>query len=251
MKQSMTYSMACKAALAAFCCACLSQPAAAQTQAAPAQTPQQQRAASAEQAAATARQAQKTEHANRAAGVEDETSTAAQAARTAQAETRQFEAAQGRRDPAGAAPSYGPVLAPRGQPASDAQRKDPAEVHDETDSLTRQAPLQTPAQNPAQSQRPQSSVPRHPASQVNEPMAPRPLRQLDGAAVTGLLPTPTGPVAAARPSPAPTTGLINSCQGSSCLDTGGNSINGLGSGNAGVNASGRLCTRTGGTVQCF
>jgi hypothetical protein len=220
-----------------------------------------------QQGAATRRQTQKTDQANRAAAVEDETSTAAQAARTAQSETAQFEAAQRRAGSAGA-PSYGPVLAPRGQ-AQDPARKDPAEVHDETDSLTRPA-----ADQPAQSAQPadpadpagaQRRKPnphlRRPAWQpATEPMAPRPLRPaiaVDSAAVAAAaaaaataavpVPIPAAPPRAQLPRPA----VIGSCQGNSCLDTNGQRYNGLGTGAAGVNSSGRLCTRTGISVQCF
>ena len=248
----------------------------AQPSAAQQSTAQQSRAR--EQGVATRRQTQQTEGANRAAAVEDETSTAAQAARTAQSEAAQFEAAQRGRDGAAAgAPSYGPVLAPRGQ-QQDPARKAPAEVHDETDSLSPQAPAQ-PA-NPADSQRRkanrtqnqnQNQNLRRPAWQpANEPMAPRPLRasadtaMAAGAPATGapavgdpaagavpVVPPPP-PTPAARPRPVgPTTGVIVGCQGNACTDTAGKRYNGIGSGNAGVNSNGRLCTRTGVNVQCF
>jgi hypothetical protein len=142
------------------------------------------------------------------------------------------------------------VLAPRGQQAQDQSRKDPAEVHDETDSLTRQGPQQ-PTRQTGQSRRQKASPDvRRPAWQpATAPMAPRPLRSADG--VSPGVPVPI-PAPATPPRPvAPSSSVINSCQGSSCLDTGGNRINGIGSGNAGVSSSGRLCTRTGATVQCF
>ena len=245
MQERGSHSVGARASIwtLALCCAWLAQPAGAQ------------QAGAREQSAATQRQAHKTEQANRAAAVEDETSAAAQAARTAQSEAAQFEA-QGRRNNDGAAPSYGPVLAPRGQQAQDPARKDPAEVHDETDSLTRQVPQpQTPTQPAGQSQRqkPNPNL-RRPAWQpAAEPMAPRPLRPADDASGSVLVPVPVPAQAPARPPRpvGPSSSVINSCQGNSCLDTGGNRINGIGSGNAGVNSSGRLCTRTGVTVQCF
>lgn len=210
--------------------------------------------AASEQSAATGRQARKTEQANRAAAVEDETSTAAQAARTAQSETAQFEA-QSRRSGAGtgaAAPSYGPTLAPRSQGARDPARKDPAEVHDETDSLARPAPA-----NPADSQR-RTANPnlRRPAWQpAAAPMAPRPLRAADAGAnanaAAPAVPVPV-PAQAVPPGPAgPTRSVIAGCQGNSCTDTSGRRYNGIGTGNAGVSSSGRLCTRSGVSVQCF
>jgi len=223
-------------------------------------------AAAGEQSAATQRQTRKTDQANRAAAVEDETSTAAQAARTAQSETAQFEAqARGSGAASGsAAPSYGPTLTPRSGQAQEPARKDPAEVHDETDSLTRPAPAQpaNPANpaNPADSQR-QTTNPnlRRPAWQPgSEPMAPRPLRPLRPASADANpadaapavpVPLPAQPV---QPRAAgPTRSVIVGCQGNSCTDTSGRRYNGIGTGNAGVNSSGRLCTRTGVTVQCF
>jgi len=212
---------------------------------------QTQSAALSEQSAATGRQARKTEQANRAAAVEDETSTAAQAARTAQSETAQFEA-QARRSGTGsgaAAPSYGPTLAPRSQGARDPARKDPAEVHDETDSLARPAPA-----NPADSQR-RTTNPnlRRPAWQpAAEPMAPRPLRSANANASPAAAPAVPVPAQAVPPSPSgPTRSVIAGCQGNSCTDTSGRRYNGIGTGNAGVSSSGRLCTRSGVSVQCF
>jgi len=224
---------------------------------------QAQQATAREQGAATQQQSRKTDGANRAAAVADETSAAAaQAARTAQSEAAQFEA-QARRSGSNSnsgnsssAPSYGPTLAPRAQQAQDPARKDPAEVHDETDSLTRPAPG-APQADPAQSQR-QTTNPnlRRPAWQpAAEPMAPRPLRSAASVAgpaddaVVGALPVP----APSTPPPAQVPGraIIGSCQGNSCLDTNGQRYNGIGTGAAGVNSSGRLCTRTGISVQCF
>jgi len=242
-------------------CAWLAQPvharqtAAQQTAAQQVQAPQP---GAREQGAATQRQTRRTDQANRAAAVEDETSAAAQAARTAQSETAQFETAQRRRDGGAgpgtnAAPSYGPVLTPRVPPGTDPARKDPAEVHDETDSLTRQEPAQPSrqpsARQPAQSQTPPPAVPRHPARQpAAAPMAPRPLRPAEASAGVPL-PVPT-PQPAPRPV-RPGSSVIGSCQGNSCTDVNGNRYNGIGTGSAGVNSSGRLCTRTGVTVQCF
>jgi hypothetical protein len=237
----------------ALCCAWLAQPAHARQT--PVQQAQAQQSAAREQGAATQRQTRKTDQANRAASVEDETGTAAQAARTAQSETAQFEAAQRRRDSAAgsgtnaAAPSYGPVLTPRAPPGADPARKDPAEVHDETDSLTRQAP----ARPPAQSQTPPPALPRHPARQpATEPMAPRPLRPAE--ALAGVPVAVPAPVPAPQPVPRPVrpgASVIGSCQGNSCTDVNGNRYNGIGTGSAGVDSSGRLCARTGVTVQCF
>jgi hypothetical protein len=240
MTQYTSQAPAIKKSIAlAWCCAWLALPAAAQQ-------------AAREQGAATQRQAQKTDSANRAAAVEDETSAAAQAARTAQSETARFEAAQSRSGSGNAAPSYGPTLTltPRGRQPADAMRKDPAEVHDETDTLTRPAPAT--GADPASSQR-QTANPnlRRPARQpAATPMAPRPLRTADAADT--FIPEPVPAPSAPRPVITPSPAIIGSCQGNSCLDTNGRRYNGIGigTGNAGVNGSGQLCVRTGNTVQC-
>jgi hypothetical protein len=80
---------------------------------------------------ATQRQSERTEQANREAAVADEASKPQPPHAPARAP-----AAGARTSPATL--SYGPVLTPRGQPGMDALRKDPAEVHDEADTLARQ-----------------------------------------------------------------------------------------------------------------
>jgi hypothetical protein len=80
---------------------------------------------------ATQRQSERTEQANREAAVADEASKPQPAHAPARAP-----AAGAHTSPATL--SYGPVLTPRGQQGADAVRKDPAEVHDEADTLARQ-----------------------------------------------------------------------------------------------------------------
>jgi hypothetical protein len=70
------------------------------------------------------------------------------------------------------------------------------------------------------------------------PAAPGPFQPLAA-------PPPVQPVAL-MPGPA----RINSCTGGICRDTGGGTYN-TGVGNAAVNDQGRLCTRSGETMQCF
>jgi hypothetical protein len=60
-----------------------------------------------------------------------------------------------------------------------------------------------------------------------------------------LAPPPVLPVVL-NPGPA----QINSCIGGTCTDTSGATYN-TGVGNAAVNGQGRLCTRSGNTMQCF
>ena len=80
---------------------------------------------------ATQRQSERTEQANREAAVADEASKPQPVHAPARVSV-----AGARTSPATL--SYGPVLTPRGQQGMDALRKDPAEVHDEADTLARQ-----------------------------------------------------------------------------------------------------------------
>jgi len=238
--------------------------------------------AAARQDAATRHRNDRTEQANRAATVADEAS-AAQAHPAAG--TAAPAAADTRTSPAGL--SYGPVLAPRtganahnGQPA----RKDPAEVHDETDTLARQAtPAEAPAdgrpqpgvasapaapssaaqRTPSSARGAQPSPPqltdrqreeqrrraarRHPAYQGEGPMAPRPLRTGESPPAFVAEPVPA-PLPAPQPV-VPSSNAVRACQGIACTDAAGNTFNG--GGNAGVGSGGRVCARTGATVQCF
>ena len=155
---------------------------------------------------------------------------------------------------------YGPVLYVNGKPVTDPVHRDPAEVHDEADSganpaaqpsAPQSAPQSREAQTSSQKQQgqKQQAARRHPAWQAqNEAMAPRPLHG-DPAPAAQRLPIPA-PGAAPQPV-VPSSNVINSCQGGQCRDASGTTYNGIGSGNAGVNSSGRLCSRTGATVQCF
>lgn len=187
------------------------------------------------------------------------------AAQTQTASPRQAEQAQ--RDAAvpdethtkpAPAPSYGPVLTRRDAPATQSTpaapavpgRKDPAEVHDEADTLMRQDPQATQPQQKTQERtqpRTQQPAPRRPGAQASGPMAPRPLRAPQAVSSAGV---PVPPPATAPQPVVPSSTAVRGCQGSFCTDAGGNSFT-TGAGAAGVNSSGRLCTRSGATVQCF
>jgi hypothetical protein len=220
---------------------------------------------------ATQRQSERTEQANREAAVADEASKPQPAHAPARAP-----AAGARTSPATL--SYGPVLTPRGQQGADAVRKDPAEVHDEADTLARQGthPQNTQltdserdqqrgsghvsdrtgdkaasqhaekAAKPTDEQR-RRAARRHQAWQPTGPMAPRPLRAGETPSTTAAVPIPP-PLAAPQPV-VPGSSAVRACQGIVCTDAAGNTFNG--SGNAGVGSGGRTCTRTGATVQCF
>jgi hypothetical protein len=228
------------------------------------------------QDAATQRQSARTDQANREAAVADEASTAqghpaagepaagepaagasvAGAPAAGAAGPAANDGAAGRRLPASRL-SYGPVLTPRDPQLADAIRKDPAEVRDDTDTLAREpAPQQAgqPEKQLTDKQREQQreqqrrrAARRHQAWQGEGPMAPRPLRSGTAPQATGAVPIPP-PLAAPQPT-VPSSSVIRACQGIACTDAAGNTFNG--SGNAGVGSGGRMCTRTGTTVQCF
>jgi hypothetical protein len=211
-----------------------------------------------EESAATSRQAQSTDRANQDASVADETAGHSDAGRPARSTSPN--AAPSATRPSGSTPppSYGPMLNPRQPPATDPARKDPAEVHDETDSLTRQ-PAQAQAQPPQPPQPPQQqkqnqkqakqAQSRRQAWQPEAPMAPRPLNARESAATgTGLVPVP--PAVPAPQPVTPSSRALNSCVGGACTDASGGTYN-LGPTGSGVSSSGRLCNRSGTTVQCF
>jgi hypothetical protein len=183
------------------------------------------------QEAATRHQTQRTEQANRDAAVPDEASTVKPA-----------------RTPPPAPLSYGPVLNPRAQQGADAVRKDPAEVHDEADTLTRQAqPHDKQLTDKQIAELRRRAARRHPASQGEGAMAPRPLRSGETAPATAAVPIPA-PLPAPQPT-VPGTSVIRGCQGIVCTDGAGNTFNA--GGNAGVSSTGRACARNGTTVTCF
>lgn len=107
-------------------------------------------------------------------------------------------------------------------------------------------------------------VPRPDANAIPKPPPPRrstpahiqrvqPIPQA-GAPSYGPVLTP-GARPSPLPSPTPQAGLpppaqLNSCAGGHCTDAAGNSYN-LGTGAAGTDSQGRLCNRSGNTVQCF
>jgi FtsZ-interacting cell division protein ZipA len=231
-----------------------------QTQAQPqVQTPQQTRQANQarqqaesflrkEESAATGRQTQSTDRANQDAAVADEAAGHSDAARPARSTNPNALPPSTRPSGSRQGPSYGPVLNPRQPQAGDPARKDPAEVHDETDSLTREAPQ---SQQPKQKQQKQArqAPRRREAWQPAGPLAPRPLSGNEAAAIGyGAVPVPA-PAQAPQPV-LPSTTPLNSCVGGACRDAAGATYN-LGTTGSGVNSAGRPCTRNGATVQCL
>jgi hypothetical protein len=208
-----------------------------------------------EESAATGRQNQSTDRANQDAGVADEASGHSDAARPARSTDPNAGASGNTTPPAGSTqppPSYGPVLNPRRPQAADPARKDPAEVRDETDTLTREAPPQQSqqSQQPRQKQKQAKQAQRRrEAWQPIGPLAPRPLDGREAAAIGyGAVPVP--PPAQAPEPVVPTTAPLNSCIGGACRDAAGGTYN-LGPTGTGVSSSGRLCSSNGMTVQCL
>lgn len=77
------------------------------------------------------------------------------------------------------------------------------------------------------------------------PPAPPPI-QPARPALQGAPPLPAARLPVVPPGPV----QINSCDAGGCTDINGQRYNG-GVGNAGVDGQGRLCTRSGSTMQCF
>lgn len=205
-----------------------------------------------EESAATGARTQSTDRANQDAGVADEAAGHSDAARSARS-TNPNAAPPSTLPGGNQGPSYGPVLNPRRPQAADPTRKDPAEVHDETDSLSRQAPPQQSqqSQQPRQKQQKQSSRSqrRREAWQPAGPLAPRPLDGNEAAAIGyGAVPVPA-PATAPQPV-VPGSAPLNSCVGGACRDAAGGTYN-LGPTGAGISSSGRPCSRVGTTVQCL
>jgi hypothetical protein len=211
-----------------------------------------------EESAATGRRNQTTDSANQDAGVADEAAGHSDAARPARsanpaAGSSAAGAAIGAGPGSPTPPSYGPVLKLRQPQAADPARKDPAEIRDETDTLTREAPAQPSQQSQQQDQRKtpkqaKQAQRRREAWQPAGPLAPRPLSGGEAPAIGyGALAIPA-PAQAPQPV-VPSTGPMN-CAGGVCRDSAGGTYN-LGPTGTGVSSSGRLCTGTGTTVQCF
>ena len=164
---------------------------------------------------------------------------------------------QQERAPAAAGPSYGPVLHPQAtksepgaQPEQTPQAQEekagapPQNRHQEVDPSARPAPqpvdpAKLDAKKPSKKQaarKPRRSA-LHRIATVPEVAPSRPL-PMAAPLPAQALPTNAGPV------------QINSCLGGTCTDTAGGTYH-TGVGNAAVNSAGRLCTRSGNTMQCF
>jgi hypothetical protein len=158
--------------------------------------------------------------------------------------------------PVPAGPTYGPVLHPQplksepgAQPEQSPQAQEeksgaaPANRALEVDPSARPAPQQ---KDPAKTDtRKEQKKGTHRSARRSNPQSVDivPPASADPARLAPL--PPVQPVSIV-PGPA----QINSCIGGSCTDTSGATYN-TGVGNAAVNGQGRLCTRSGNTMQCF
>lgn len=87
----------------------------------------------------------------------------------------------------------------------------------------------------------------HPAPQnVRPPAQLAPTPRINATAPPAVVP----PVAPAAAPVGSTSSSIKACTGATCTDTGGATTT-TQTGNATVNSNGRLCNRTGNTMQCF
>ena len=170
-----------------------------------------------------------------------------------QPQAGQYRPAEAQRAPSPASPSYGPVLQPQpitsepgAQPEQTPQAQEekaganPAGRQLEVDPSARPAPQpKDPARADKRKEQKKGAnrAARHSAPQhVDIVAAPAPAApRLAPALPTAIVPGPA---------------QINSCLGGVCTDTGGTTYH-TGVGNAAVNSGGRLCTRSGNTMQCF
>jgi hypothetical protein len=120
----------------------------------------------------------------------------------------------------------------------------PQDRRHEVDPSARPAPQRTDPARPEAKKPSQKQAARKPRRSVEQRIATVP-------EVAPSRPLPFAAPPPAQPAPinaGPTR--INSCLGGTCTDTAGGTYR-MGVGDAAVNDAGRLCTRTGNTMQCF
>ena len=153
-------------------------------------------------------------------------------------------------------PSYGPVLHPqpiRSEPGAQPEQTPQAQEEKAGAAPSGRALEVDPSARPAPQPKDPSKIDnRKDGKKATNRSARRsaPLR-VDPVPLAG--PGPLQPLASPPTQPVslnPGPAQINSCLGGSCTDTNGATYN-TGVGNAAVNSQGRLCTRSGNTMQCF
>jgi hypothetical protein len=159
--------------------------------------------------------------------------------------------------PVPAGPSYGPVLHP--QPLTSEPGAQPGQTPQAQEEKAGAAPPAGAAEvDPSARPVPRAKDPATTATRKEPGQGAKRAARLSPAQAVDIVPPaapgPFQPLAAPPPAqPAaivPGPAQINSCPGGTCIDTGGATYN-TGVGNAAVNGQGRLCTRSGNTMQCF
>ncbi|MFC5480637.1 hypothetical protein [Massilia suwonensis] len=158
--------------------------------------------------------------------------------------------------PAPAGPSYGPVLHPqplKSEPGAQPERTPQAQEEKSGAAPPGSATEVDPSARPAPQPKDPAKTDGRKDTKKNarrsaRRSSPQRVDVVPQAAASGpsLAPLPPPQPVALKPGPA----QITTCNGGTCTDTSGASYN-TGVGNAAVNNQGRLCTRTGNTMQCF
>lgn len=157
-------------------------------------------------------------------------------------------------------PSYGPVLHPqttRSEPGAQPDQSPQAQEEKAGVSAVPRHQEVDPSARPAPQQKDPAKAGNGKAGQKdNRKQARRRAVQGQAETVAPVSSTPPAPPVPPAPPPlqpvslVPGPARINSCQNGICTDTEGAVYN-TGGGNAGVSSAGRLCTRSGNTMQCL
>jgi hypothetical protein len=175
------------------------------------------------------------------------------AASTAAGQAPKQAAQPAKATPVPSGPSYGPVLHPqpvKSEPGAQPEQTPQAQEEKAGAAPAAHSPDPDPSARPApQPKDPAKSQQRKDGKKASNRGARRSAPQrVDPVAVVPAASMPLPPTRPVALDPAPAQ--INSCLGGTCTDTNGATYN-TGVGNAAVNGQGRLCTRTGNTMQCF
>jgi hypothetical protein len=166
----------------------------------------------------------------------------------------------GQTTPVPAGPSYGPVLHPqplKSEPGAQPEQTPQAQEEKAGALPPNRAVNPTLEVDPSARPAPQQKDPAKTDSRKEQKKgAHRSARRSSPQRVDLVPPASSDPARLAPPPPVqpvvlnPGPAQINNCIGGTCTDTSGATYN-TGVGNAAVNGQGRLCTRSGNTMQCF
>lgn len=160
----------------------------------------------------------------------------------------------------GYGPTYGPVLHPqplKSEPGAEPERSPQAQEEKSGATRANGAANRALEADPSARPAPQQKDPAETDSRKERKKGVhRSARRSSPQRVDVVPPASSDPARLAPPPPlqpvsiVPGPAQINGCIGGTCTDTSGATYN-TGVGNAAVNGQGRLCTRTGNTMQCF